>query len=290
MEQMAREALERGDAQMAEAPPEGQTMSQDQIQQLMDRIQELSEQGRRAEAEALLDMLQQLLENMEMRFTQGGQPGEGGEGQQSMQGLADALREQQGLADESFQELQRQFRQGQGEPGQQGQPGGEGQGGQSLAERQEALRGLMEQLQDGLPGATGEATREALRDAERNMGDARDGLEDGDTASALDRQSEAIENLREGMRGLAQDMRRAEGTGQGQQLGEDGRPIAENGTDPLGRPTGPSGGPGTDAHMLPEADAAARARSILDEIRRRSGDLGRPQIELDYLRRLLDRF
>jgi hypothetical protein len=256
----------------------------------MDRIQELSEQGRRAEADALLDMLQQLLENMEMRFIQGGQPGEGSQGQQSMQGLADALREQQGLADESFQELQRQFRQGQGEPGQEGQPGAEGQGGQTLAERQEALRGLMEQLQNGLPGTSGEGTREALRDAERNMGDARDGLEDGDTAGALDRQSEAIENLREGVRGLAQDMRRAEGGGQGEQYGEDGQPLAENGTDPLGRPTGPSGGPGTDAHMLPEADAAARARSILDEIRRRSGDFARPQIELDYLRRLLDRF
>jgi hypothetical protein len=33
-----------------------------------------------------------------------------------------------------------------------------------------------------------------------------------------------------------------------------------------------------------------RARDLLDEIRRRSGDLGRPELELDYLRRLLDRF
>ncbi|MCB1342459.1 MAG: DUF4175 family protein, partial [Pseudooceanicola sp.] len=29
---------------------------------------------------------------------------------------------------------------------------------------------------------------------------------------------------------------------------------------------------------------------LLDEIRRRSGDSDRPQIELDYLKRLLDRF
>jgi hypothetical protein len=42
--------------------------------------------------------------------------------------------------------------------------------------------------------------------------------------------------------------------------------------------------------MLPDGDPAARAREILDEIRRRSGELGRPEIELDYLRRLLDRF
>ena len=42
--------------------------------------------------------------------------------------------------------------------------------------------------------------------------------------------------------------------------------------------------------MLPDADSAARARELLDEIRRRAGEQARPQLELDYLRRLLDRF
>jgi hypothetical protein len=41
---------------------------------------------------------------------------------------------------------------------------------------------------------------------------------------------------------------------------------------------------------LPEGDARARARQLLDEIRRRSGELEPPGVELDYLRRLLDRF
>ena len=59
-------------------------------------------------------MLQQMLENMQMMMgQQGGRArGESGQGQQSMQGLADALREQQGLADDSFQQLQREFRDG----------------------------------------------------------------------------------------------------------------------------------------------------------------------------------
>src|SRR5690606_5848951 len=86
MEQMARDAMRNGEMQQAEIPP-GQTMTQDQIQELMDRIQELSEQGRKAEAEALLEMLQQMLDNMQMMMGQGG-PGENGQGQQSMQGLA----------------------------------------------------------------------------------------------------------------------------------------------------------------------------------------------------------
>lgn len=297
MEQLAREALESGEMEMAEAPPDGQSINQDQLQELMDRIQELSEQGRRAEAEALLDMLQQMLENMQMRFTQGGE-GQQGEGQQSMQGLADALREQQGLADDSFEQLQREFREGSNQPGGQSQGGQSGQGdqvgpGQSpaeLADRQEALRELLEELRDGLPGSAGEATRDMLEGAERSMESARDSLEGGETAQALDEQAEAIDGLRQGMQSLSQDMRQAEG-GQGSQDSPNGTAQAQNPTDPLGRPVGSTGGTRTDSQMLPEgADAAARARQILEEIRRRSGDLSRPEIELDYLRRLLDRF
>ena len=33
-----------------------------------------------------------------------------------------------------------------------------------------------------------------------------------------------------------------------------------------------------------------RARELLDEIRRRSGETERPEVERDYLNRLLDRF
>jgi uncharacterized protein (TIGR02302 family) len=293
MEEMAREAIERGDQQTADIPP-GQMMTQDQIQELMDRIQELSEQGRKAEAEALLEMLQQMLENMQMMMGQGqGQPGEGQQGQQSMQGLADALREQQGLADESFQQLQREFRQGR--PGSQGgQPGADGELGQgdpqSLAERQEALRQLMEELQDGLPGAAGETTRDALREAERSMGEAAEGLREGDTSGALDRQADAIDNLREGMRQMGDDMRRAEGQGAGDQGQVAGDTSSEEGRDPLGRPYGSRGSIGSNERMLQDGDVGARARALLDEIRRRSGEQNRPQLELDYLRRLLDLF
>ena len=78
------------------------------------------------------------------------------------------------------QQLQREFRQGQlGQGMPEGEPdeGGAGEGPMDLAQRQEALRQLMDALRDGLPGAAGDAVREALREAERNMGEARDGLE-----------------------------------------------------------------------------------------------------------------
>jgi uncharacterized protein (TIGR02302 family) len=305
MEQLAEQALREGSEQ-ADAGEPGQTMSQNQIQELMDRIQELSEQGRRAEAEQLLEMLRQMLENMEMRLAEGGQgQGQNGQGQQMMQDLADTLRQQQGLADESFQQLQREFRQNrQGQPGGQpgegqGQPGGPGEGmagtpsPEELAERQEALRELLDELRDGLPGTAseeGEAARKALGDAERSMGEAGEALRDGDTSSALDRQAEAIDNLREGMRGLGEEMRQAQEGGSDQMGQEQGDAFANGRNDPLGRPTGSRGNIGTSESMVPEADARARARELLDEIRRRAGDLSRPDVELDYLRRLLERF
>jgi hypothetical protein len=281
-------------------------MTQDQIQQLMDRIHELSEQGRRAEAEALLEMLQQMLENMEMRLAEGGQGQGQGQGQGAMEDLGDALREQQNLADESFQELQRQFREGRGQGQQPGDQQGEGQGqgeqlgqnqgqGQrqpsgSLAERQEALRDLVEGLQGQLPGAAGEGVREALRRAERQMGAARDELEQGDAAEALDRQAEAIDELREGLREMARDMRAEQEGAPGANEGGEGEAFSQNRNDPLGRPLGAEGSIGTNEQMVPDADAAARARGLLDELRRRSGEQFRPELELDYLRRLLERF
>jgi uncharacterized protein (TIGR02302 family) len=293
MQRLAEEAIERGETQQAQRQ-DGPSMNQDQIQELMDRIQELSEQGRRAEAEALLEMLRQMLENMEMMLAEGGEgQGQGGQGQQTMQDLSEMLRDQQDLADDSFQQLQREFRRnrmGQPQPGE-GEPGAEGQPGPGeLAERQESLRELLDELRRGMPGASGEegeAAREALREAEREMGEARDRLEQGDTAGALDRQADAIEQLREGLRGLGDEMRQAEG---GQQPGGEGEAFSDAGSDPLGRPLGARGSVDTGGNMLPEADARARARAILDEIRRRAGDFGRPEVERDYLRRLLDRF
>ena len=42
--------------------------------------------------------------------------------------------------------------------------------------------------------------------------------------------------------------------------------------------------------MLQGDDIYGRARELLEELRRRSAEQSRPEEELDYLRRLLDRF
>jgi len=61
---------------------------------------------------------------------------------------------------------------------------------------------------------------------------------------------------------------------------------AQGQEDPLGRG---ENGPGN-MIKLPDANDLARARDILQELRRRAGQRSRPPQELDYLDRLLKEF
>lgn len=316
MRQLSRQAQEEGQQGDQQQLSENMMqMTQDDLQRMMDRIQELMEQGRMAEAEQALREFQEMMENM--RITQGqGQNGQS-EGQRAMEGLAETLREQQGLSDQAFRDLQEQFNPGaragesQGNEGRSGGQGrgeshegqggrgqgeeqsaeGEGQGGEqgSLADRQQALRDELRRQQGQLPGAgtpEGDAAREALGRAGEAMEGAEDALRDNDYAEAIDQQAEAMDALREGMRELAESMAQNQ---QGQGTTE-GDMQAQNERDPLGRNTGSRGSIGTDDSLLQGEDVYRRARELLDEIRRRSGEGDRPEIELEYLKRLLERF
>jgi hypothetical protein len=60
--------------------------------------------------------------------------------------------------------------------------------------------------------------------------------------------------------------------------------------DPLGRPQRSVGADLGTTVKVPDEIDTQRAREILDAIRRRLGELGRPLFERDYLERLLDQF
>lgn len=250
-----------------------------------------------AEAQALLDQFNQMMQNM--RVTQG-QGGEGRGTSRPMNRLADTLRDQQELSDDAFREMQRQF----GTPPGAGEDGGAGaQDGQALADRQRALREELGRQRGLMPGdgaRSGAQARRSLDDAGRAMEGAERALRDGDLGAAMDRQAQAIQSMREGLRALAEAERAQGGTPSGQP-GPDGPPGQADGAgrampsapgrDPLGRATGGQGGSIVTGEGLAEgADPARRARDLLDEIRRRSGEMARPQGERDYLGRLLDRF
>jgi uncharacterized protein (TIGR02302 family) len=326
MRQLAENA-EPGDQTDQPDPGERTEMSMADLDEMLRRIEELMQQGRMAEAQEMLNALQQMLENMEITQGEGGD-GPRTPGQEAMEGLQDTLRNQQELSDDAFRDLQEQFG-GQPGPPQQGQPGndqgqtgqqpqgqaqgegqgdgqqpgppgtqqGQGEGGEngtmSLAERQEALRRQLEDQAGRLPGSGTEEGDEALRqldDAGRAMDDAAEALERGDIAGALDRQSDAMESMREGMTALGRALAEEEGRDPGQGQAEGAMPSDRPLQDPLGRQAGNSGAFGSDEDMEAREEAFRRARELLDELRRRSAEQDRPEVELDYLRRLLDQF
>lgn len=232
-----------------------------------------------------------------------GRPGQ--QGQQSQQGQQQGQQPGQQGGQPQGQGQQGEPQQGQPGQGQGSQPSpldgdnqGEGAGGEndgrSLAERQRDLRRQLQEQAQNLPGTNSEEGREAqdmLDQAGRAMDEAAEALERGDLADALDSQSEAMEALREGMgqlgEALAQDQS-GEEPGQGQAQGDmaPSQPMQ----DPLGRAAGNAGSLGTEEDFERREEAFRRARDLMDELRRRSAEQERPDVELEYLRRLLDHF
>ncbi len=282
MQALIQEAMREGQTPETQEDTEEQTsLSQRDINELMREVERLSQEGRTEEAQALLQQLANLLENLDVRLTQGGEQGEQGEGQQegdqglqqSMEQLSDAMGEQRALNDDTRQEESGEPQQGQGEEGEQG-----GEGGQSLAQRQNDIRqGLGQARQQA---AENGAQSGALDNAEAAMRRSEEALRQGNYEDARAAQEEAMRALRRGANELAAEMRRR---------GEGGEQGAEGERDPLGRTTTGAGAGDGDTSVPTQSDRV-RAREILDDIRRRAQDPNRPEAEREYLRRLLDRF
>lgn len=321
--QMLADQMEPGDG--TDQPDDQQQtaqIKQDELQALMDRIQELMEEGRMAEAADLMAQLNQMMENMRITQGEGGEGGPKTPGQQSMQDLGETLKDQEQLSDDAFRELQDRANQqsqqpdpqGEGQEGApseggqdgqgqgvgreptQGQTGDAGAGGeQSLTERQQALRDELQRQKDGLPnldGDAGAAARDALNRAEDAMGGAEDALRENDYAGAIDKQAEAMDALRNGMRSLGEALAQAEPSepGQGAERGDALGRAEPSRRDPLGRELGNTGQFGTDDNVLQGEDVYRRAEELLGEIRKRQAQQDRPEIERDYLKRLLEQF
>lgn len=304
--------------------PNARQLSPQDLKSMLDRMEQAARQGSRDAARKMLDELAQMLNNLQM--ARPGQQGDDGDDEmnQALDQLGDMIRRQQQLRDRTFEQGQDQRRQqgqrgqkgqkGQrGERGQEDQPGtqeNEGQPGQQggmgdLRDQQQALREQLGKLLDelkkrgmGQPGQQGENEMQQLGRAGKEMGQAEGQLGDGDPDGAVDSQGRALEQLRRGMQSLADSMQQQQGNGPGQGPGRPGRPgrgtdRAQQDTDPLGRPRAGR----WDDSALPNSclntddpkcfPARRRAEEILNELRRRFGESFRPQLELDYIERLL---
>jgi uncharacterized protein (TIGR02302 family) len=269
--------------------------SQD-LRAMLDRMERLARSGARDAAKQLLSQLQQMLDNLQMAQPNGDM-GDGDDMQQALDELGDMIRKQQQLRDRTFRQGQDQRRQQRGQ--QRGQRGDRNQMGE-LRQDQQALREQLKKLLEELrkkgfpqPGQNGEQGKpggegDQLGQAGEAMGDAEGSLGEGDADSAVDSQGRALEALRKGAQGLAQSMQQQMGQGPGPgQPGRMGPARANQDTDPLGRPLrGRDYGDDTTVKVPGEIDVQ-RARRILEELRKRFGESFRPQLELDYIERLL---
>jgi len=290
-QQMQRQQ-QNGQQNQAQLPENFRTVTPRDLQNMLNRIEELSKRGDMAEAQRLMEELNNLLNNLKTA-----RPGQQNPRQREMnQALGDLdrlAREQQELRDQTYQqEQQRQNRtqrgqrpgqqqarpgQGQRQQGQQGQRGqrgqqqpgqegedgegedgqnaenGQGQGqGQGLSQRQQALRERLQELQRRMRGMGAQENGE-LGEAEDAMREAEGQLGQGEGEGALDSQGRALDALRRGGQNLAQQM----------------QPGGE-----------PGEGDGTDnAYGEPDGQPAGRPSA---QQRGREDPLGRPQRQRDW--------
>lgn len=274
-------ALAQSGQPMEEAPRNAEQLDQTDLDDMLDAIRDLSQQGANNAARQMLSDLENMLNNL--RLSQGagqsgqgrpsqGQSGQSGQGQGGGQAGAagDLIGRQRELADETFEQRRNGELNGDSLAAQEGELGGD-------------LDALMDALEgDGEADPNGDAGR-ALGRARSAMREAEGALAGDDFAAAGDAMERAIANLREGAEALAREqMRQAQGEGEGREGQRDGP-----GSDPLGRPAGNAAGEGVE---VPGESEAGRTRAVIEELRRRLGEPGREDDEVEYLERLLERF
>lgn len=244
----------------------GERVTGDDLKKLIDRMQQLSQLGERDAAQQLLSQLDDILSGLQLA-----QPGAAGnKGDPTMDALADIIRRQQELQNRTHKLTP---------DGNTGEDPGDQKALNQLEQDQSALSRRLEQLLSDLSKQGGEQEgKDGLEGAGRAMQDAGRDLGDGNTESAVENQGSALDALRRG----AREMMRGQGQGTAG--------TREGGTDPLGRPTGKRGPDFGGDTKIPGEIEVQRARRLLEELRRRYSDPGRPALELDYLRRLIAPF
>lgn len=315
MQEYLREFAERAqqNPNMAQQMPQqnGQELRQSDIDRMLDQIEKLAKSGSKDKAQELLSQLQEMMNNLQA----GRQQQQQGQGQQSqmrqqMDKLGELMRRQQQMMNDTHRldQMQRgqqgegeqqQGENGEGQQGEQGQQGqrGQGQNGQGMSEQEmaDALRG-MQQGQGQLRNELGELMQslegmgiqpgEGFGEAGEAMGEAGRALGDAQGEEAVGEQSRALEALRKGAQDMMQQMQQAM---QGEQGGsQEGGRQQNADRDPLGRPRATTGPDFGDTVKVPDEIDVQRAREILDAIRRRLGNALSPEIERDYLERLLE--
>jgi len=250
------------------------------LNRMLNQIRDLMRSGSRQAARELLARLQRMLEGMRSMQVIRQRGGRGGQRGGPLRQLQRLIQQQQELMERTFRGSR---------SGQRGRaPSAAEQ--QAIRDALRKLRGMMRSRRPGQqPGqGRGQGPGQAMDQADRAMGNATRALESGRPVDAVGSQGQALNALRRAGRSLMQQMmdRFARQSGQRRNRGnQQNRPRR----DPLGREI-MGEDIDTDGIEIPDASSVQRAREILDELRRRSGEGFRPKLELDYIERLLQRF
>ncbi len=266
------------------APQDGKTIDRSDLERMLNSIDELAKSGARDQAKAMLQQLQAIMENMRVPQQNPGMTPQEQAMSQGVDRIGKLIDKQRQLMDETFRQGGQQgVGADEGNPqtgGRQGKPSSLHDLKRGQAALREELAQAMRDLEKSgtkLPSALGKAG-DAMKSAEDRLGDGR-----ADRATGS--QGQAISSMREAAQGLADQLMQS-------MAGRRGNMGRGNGSasDPFGRSI-PNAAPDTgDDVAVPDKIDIQRAREIIEELRRRAGELGRPKIELDYLDRLLKRF
>ena len=305
MNEFLREFAERAarDPNMAmQDMQSGQELRQSDLERMMDQIENLAKSGNRQQAEELLSQLQDMMNNLQAGRQQPGQNGQQSEMREQMNRLGEIMRRQQEMMNETFRmdQMRRgQQQRGQNREQQRGQQGQQGEGqqpgpGMTPEEFAEAMRQLqegqgqlqqdLEQFSEGLQGM-GIEPGEGFGEAGEAMGEAEGALGEGDGGRATGQQGRALEALRRGAQDMMQQMQQAMRGDQGE--GQEGGRQQSSDRDPLGRPRATTGPDFGESVRVPDEIDVQRARQILEAIRKRLGNALSPELERNYLERLL---
>ncbi len=273
--------------QQSQPDSQSQQIQSEDLHRMIERARELARSGARDAARQMLSQLQDMLENM--RSAKGEQGGQGkGAASGLMRSMDELIREQSKLLQHSFRSTTQNGAQSgptqpaepSGAPGTRGRPGADDAASQQENARH-ALGDLMRRLDEmsgGIPQPLGQA--------EQAMRQAVEALRRNSPEDAVDPQSQALAQLRAGRQSMLEGLR--------QQLGQEGEQELLDafgpGRDPMGRVMPGAGKFDGNDVRIPDHGEIQRAREIQDELQRRAGQRQRPEIELEYIDRLLKRF
>jgi len=297
--------MAEGGQQMQISPEMFQNMIQpDDLSNFLDQLQAEALNGNRDNARELLSQLQKFMDMMDpsmdmamppqMQFMMEG-INEMQELIEKQQALKDQTQQQADILsgypepmplDENMQEMMKQWGLEQKMPPAP-QPSPESQANtQQNKVEQDALRYILGQLMLEADEQLGEIP-EKMQLAEQEMRNSADQLAQNQPQLSIPHQDAAIKHLQDGMQQMSQQM---------QQMMQAMTMFSFGGGnrfDPLGRPMQEGDGPGFfpgSRVKIPEEAERKRVQEILKTLRQRSGEIHRPDYELEYYRRLMKQF